>query len=151
MAGYDKQKLVRMLEQRKRAVAAMRELSERRLDVRGEASRLRGLILYQADDRPTRSGEIERLLNLPTIEAEALSTNDIQGYDVQVGDLRVIRETNINAQTYRRFIELRDRAKRLDDELEILSKDFQERYAIVARLVGFVREKGFPNPELEVW
>lgn len=151
MASYDKQKLVRMLEQRSRASVAIRDISERRREVRSEASRLRGLILQQANHRFNRSGEVERLLNLPTVEAVALSTDDIQGYDVQVGNVRVIRETDINAQTYQRFIELRDRAKRLDDELAILSEDFRARYGIVANLVSFVKEQGFADPEVEVW
>jgi len=151
MASYDKQKLVRMLEQRRSAMVARRDISERRRDVREEASRLRSLIEYQATRFANRSGEVERLLNLPTVEAIAMDTEEIQGCDVQVGNVRIIRETGINAQTYRRYIELRDRAKRLDDELEILSKDIQERYGIVSNLVDFVKGKGFADPELEVW
>lgn len=147
MASYDKQKLVRMLEQRSRASVAIRDISVRRREVRSEASRLRSVILQHAN----RSGEVERLLNLPTVEATALSTDDIQGYDVQVGNVRVIRDTDVNAQTYRRFIELRDRAARLDGELEILSEDFRARYGIVANLVSFVKEQGFADPEVEVW
>lgn len=151
MASYDKQKLVRMLEQRSRASVAIRDISERRREVRSEASRLRSVILQHANHRANRSGEVERLLDLPTVEATALSTDDIQGYDVQVGNVRVIRDTDVNAQTYRRFIELRDRAARLDGELEILSEDFQARYGIVANLVSFVKEQGFADPEVEVW
>lgn len=150
MAGYDKQKLVRMLEQRRRANGVIRDLSERRRAVRSEASRLRSSILQHANHRANRSGEVERLLNLPTVEAAALSTDEIQGYDVQVGNVRVIRDTDINAQTYRRFIELRDRAKRFDDELELLAEDFRGRYGIVAPLVSFVKAQGFADPELEV-
>ena len=151
MAGYEKQKLVRMLEQRSRASAAIRDISGRRRDVRSEASRMRSLILQNANHRANRSREVERLLNLPTVEAAALSTNEIQGYDVQVGNVRAVSDTDINAQTYRRFIELRDRTKRLDDELAILLEDFRERYGIVAHLVSFVKEKGFADPEKEVW
>lgn len=151
MAAYDKQKLVRMLEQRSRAYVAMRDISERRRGVREEVSRLRSVILHHANHRASRSGEVERLLNLPTAEAIALDTDEIQGYDVQVGNVRVVRDTDINAQTYRRYIELRDRANRLDDEAAILSKDIQERFGIVANLVSFVKDKGFADPELEVW
>lgn len=151
MASYDKQKLVRMLEQRARVFGARRDVSERRRVAREEASRLRSLILHHANHRANRSGEVERLLNLPTAEVIALDTDEIQGYDVQVSNVRVVRDTDINAQTYRRYIELRDRAKRLDDEVAILSKDIEERFGIVDNLVSFVKEKGFADPEVEVW
>lgn len=62
MPSYDKEKLLRLLEQRRRAHVALRDLSDRREVAKQEAGVLRGRIFHTADGRAHRDGVIDRLL-----------------------------------------------------------------------------------------
>jgi hypothetical protein len=152
MASYDRNKLLDMIEARRRAHLALTDLGDRAREARREANLLRSLILEKSAVRAQQRGHIDRLLRLDYEEACRLTTAEIQEYvhRQRADDEGIVLETSINAETYRKYIARRERAARLFEEHDAAAKDFQARFAIVARLVDWVKERGFRNPELEV-
>lgn len=146
MPSYDKEKLVRMLEQRRRAQVALRDLSDRRLDAKQQTASLRAAILHDAKGWAGHE-VVNRLLKLSVAEAAKLSAAEIQEQAMSDGR---IWKTGINVDNYRRFIALRDRAQRLDRECDNETRDFQARFGIVRQLIEAVQGWGFVNPEMEV-
>lgn len=69
MAAYDKDKLLGMIEARRRAHLALTDLGDRAREAKSEANRLRGLILEKAAVRAQQRGHIDRLLQTPYDEA----------------------------------------------------------------------------------
>ncbi|MCC7269404.1 MAG: hypothetical protein IT468_01650 [Rhodocyclaceae bacterium] len=152
MAAYDKDKLLGMIEARRRAHLALTDLGDRAREAKSEANRLRGLILEKAAVRAQQRGHIDRLLQTPYDEACRLTTAEIQEYThrQRADDAGIVLETGVNAETYRRFIARRERAVRLSEEHAAAAQDFHARFGIVPKLIDWVRERGFRNPELEV-
>lgn len=149
MASYDKEKLLRMISRRRQAHVALLDLSDRLREARSDANTRRDRIYEKANDRYARSGHVDRLMRLSYEEASKLQADDIQSYSHQTGNTLVMRETGINAESYRKFIAAREKVKRLTDEHEAAAREFHSRYGVVPRLIAWVKENGFRDPELE--
>lgn len=151
MPSYDKGKLLGLIEARRRAHMALTNLGERAREAKSEANRLRGLILEKAAVRAQQRGHVERLLQLSLDEASKLSTAEIEEYThrQRPDDAGIVLETGIHAETYRKFVARRERAMRLQEEYAAASREFQARFGIVPRLIDWVKERGFRDPELE--
>jgi len=150
MPSYDKAKLLRLIEARRRAHLTLSDLGDRAREAKSEANRLRSLINEKAHYQAQRRGHVERLLQIGYAEASGLTTSEIQEYVHQVdGDTSVILETGINAETYRKYIVVRERATRLSEEHAAEARNFHARFGIVQRLIDWVKECGFRDPEQE--
>jgi hypothetical protein len=149
---YNKSKLLDMIEARRRAHLALTDLGDRAREARREANLLRSLILEKSSVRAQQRGHIDRLLQIPYAEACRLTTAEIQEYvhRQRADDEGIMLETSVNAEAYRRFIARRERAARLFEEHDAAARDFQARFGITAKLIDWVVERGFRNPELEV-
>lgn len=146
MASYDKPKLLALMEQRHAAQLTLTDLSGRLREANTERDAARNKIHTDSLSSRLPDGFLNRLLALKTDEALSLAVDDVQIRKEQEAQYY----TNINFDTYRKYILARDKAARLGESYESLQKDLSERFGIVSSLCDAVREWGFTDPELEM-
>lgn len=149
MASYDKQKLLALLERRRAAVLVAQDLNVRYRDAKDDMNSALSRIRSGSDRYRLPSGHLERLLNLPTNEALALTADGVQSYADGPGTDASRYSTGIDFSTYRNYIKARDLTNRLTEQLRI-AKENLEQFAITSHLIDAVREWGFIDPQLEM-
>lgn len=149
MPSYDKQKLLALLERRRRAHSALTDLSARWRDAKADKVFIENHIRNAALGHRAPAGFVERLLSLPLLEVATMTAADIQGYDRKIGNVTHRYQTGVNFQTYQNYIKAREKEKRLAEQLAGAKHEF-EHFAITPRLRDAVRAWGFTDPELEL-
>lgn len=145
---YDIQKLNRMLEQRRAASLANRDIAERYRAAKGLMELRHGEIMRTASKKAIDSGFVKVLLAMPVEQANALKAKDVEEFAVETENGRCVHFSDIPFQTFQSYIEHRERCTLLNAEREAKSLDFQARFAIVPSLVDAVVAWGFKRPDL---
>jgi hypothetical protein len=113
MASYDKQKLLALMERRRAAYLVLQDMSDRQRTARGDMnSALRTIESSFSHYRYLfPSGHLDRLLNLPTNEALALTADSVQTYVDGSGEDAARYSTGIQFNVYQQYILARDLGK----------------------------------------
>lgn len=150
MASYNRSKLQQMMEQRRGAHLALRDMGERLRDARDDRERLKASIRSAAAQVRASPAFVDRMLALPLEEASRLPCAEVQGYERQSGNKLETYSTGINFDMFQKYLAARRKVDRLEQQYGAASADFEERFAIVSRLLDAVRAWGFRNPEMEL-
>lgn len=145
---YDTKKLNRMLEQRHAAGLVNRDIAERYRDAKGAMELRRGEIMRTASKTAIDSGFVKALLAMPVEQANALKAADVEEFAIESENGRRVHLSDIGFQTFQSYIEHRERCTLLNAEREAASLDFQNRFAIVPKLVDAIVAWGFKRPDL---
>ncbi len=153
MPSYDKEKLLRMMQERRVGFLASRDLMERQGDLRKRVDHMIRVIR----DNAYSCGAVdyaESLLKKTVEEAMRLSREQVETYraenQTRSGPVEKEYATGISYSTWGEFNQLRSRYERVSSEIERNSALMDERYAILPRLKDAVIDWGFNNPDHEL-
>lgn len=153
MPSYDKEKLLRMMQERHVGFLAARDLLERQTDLRKEIARIMQNMRISAASTG-QTDFVEGLLQLPMDEAMALTRDQVEKcrYVVPTPSGGVEREahTGISAQAWGDYMQYRSHLERLETELQRNQALMGARYAILPKLKDAVIDWGFRNPDHEM-
>lgn len=154
MPSYDKEKMLRILEEQRRGFSVSRDLMDRirrrheqinaKLDYLRRCAASTGATDYFEDTLALLSVENAMALPREKVESFKRANYSLQGssYDeissgIQFGDWQELNQE-------------RSRLQRLQSELDQANKLHQERFACVGKLVEAVEDWGFNNPSDEL-
>lgn len=146
MASYDKEKLLRLMNEREASHHALRHLGGRARDAKLRCRHLEDVLRRNA----ARLEVAEKLLAMPVAEAVALEREQVEGYMERRGDVTIKRQSRISYAAFQEYLAAREKSDRLAATYAESSQAHQERFAIVPRLRDAVMDWGFRDPELEM-
>lgn len=153
MPSYDKEKLMRMMQERHVGFLAARDLQDRQRDLRKDIARIAQNMRISAASTG-QADVVEHLLQLPLDQARALTREQVEKtrYVVPTPSGGVEREahTGIDGQTWGDYLQYRSRMERLETELQRNQTLMNDRYAILPKLKDAVVDWGFKNPDHEM-
>lgn len=153
MPSYDKEKLLRMMQERHIGFLAVRDLRDRQRNVRMQIESMKRRIRECAASMGAND-HAEGLLHLSLADAAALTTEAVESYvQVQHRSSGVIEQkfqSGIGYAMWTEFNHLRERYERQENEVGRIQASADERYAILPGLMEAVRRWGFSDPEKEM-
>ena len=153
MPSYDKEKLMRMMQERRVGFLTSRDLSERLRDLRAQASRM-ALNMRVSGQSAGSPDFIEMLLAMPLEEAMARSKEQVENYRYLVktrsGDVEKVSSSGVHYATWCEFNQMRMRVERIEIEQNRHDGLMTERFAILQKLKDAVVDWGFNNPDHEM-
>jgi hypothetical protein len=150
VASYDKPKLIALLEARNAEFVQISDISARLRDARTALDKMKTHIRLAASQFGASAVAVDHLLGLPLAEAQRLSQEEIEGYEME--DHRGVRKylTGINVQNFTAYLNARAAAEHLKRQYAAAEADFDVRFGIVPRLLEAVESWGFKNPRKEI-
>lgn len=153
MPSYDKEKLMRMMQERRVGFLASRDLSERLRGLRAQASRMEQGMRINAQSVDA-ADFMEILLGLPLEEAMARPADKVETYIRLMkrvsGEMEKVFSSGINYSTWCEFNQVRMRIERIQIEQSRHDGLMSERFAILPKLKDAVVGWGFNNPDHEM-
>lgn len=153
MPSYDKEKLLRMMQERRVGFLNSRDLSQRLNDLRTQISRMSQTMRINAQSVDA-SDFMEELLALPLEEAMARPAEQVERFlrtwNTRSEAVQHERLSGISYSTWCEFNQLRSRFERIQVEQRRHEALMNERYAILLKLKDAVIDWGFNNPDDEM-
>lgn len=153
MPSYDKEKLMRMMQEQRVGFLASSDLSERLRGLRSQSSRMEQGMRTSAQSVDA-TDFLEILLELPLEKAVERPLEQVETYHRLVkkaaGDVKAEFSSGINYSTWCEFNQVRLRMQRIESEQNRHNGLMNERFAILPKLKDAVVDWGFNNPDHEM-
>ncbi|MEG2280218.1 MAG: hypothetical protein RSB86_11180 [Comamonas sp.] len=153
MPSYDKEKLMRMMQEQRVGFLASSDLSERLRGLRSQSSRMEQGMRTSAQSVDA-TDFLEILLELPLEKAVERPLEQVETYHRLVkkaaGDVKAEFSSDINYSTWCEFNQVRLRMQRIESEQNRHNGLMNERFAILPKLKDAVVDWGFNNPDHEM-
>lgn len=153
MPSYDKEKLMRLMQERRVGFLTSNDLLERQGEMRKEIARITQNIRNNAAHYGSKD-YVDMLLDKPLNIAVALTRGEVESFQRQTNTRsETLEHTHLSGISFAMWgdlIQARSKLERLSNELSKHQALMNERYAILPKLKDAVIDWGFNNPDHEM-